>query len=307
MKFVTYNIQYGLGKDGKYDLRRIADAVQGADVIALQEVERFWQRSGMIDQAAEISAMLPDHHWDFAAGLDMDASYCGDDGKLVNRRRQHGVMLLSKNPIISARHFLLPKFGTLVQHSTQHVLLEAVIAMPAGPIRVNALKFCHLCAGTRMPQIKFVLKLHAQAVGGGGVWSGSHPNPQSGWTEGGEPPMPRDAIFMGDMNFPPKSAEYDAVVGPTSHHHGRINRIDGLLDAWVAADHAEDEGITCPGVADPHEPAKGIPARLDYAFVTPALARRVQSAWIDEEAEGSDHQPVWFEIDVESPEPRLAR
>ena len=38
MQFVTYNIQYGLGEDGRYDLDRIAAAVEDADVIALQEV-----------------------------------------------------------------------------------------------------------------------------------------------------------------------------------------------------------------------------------------------------------------------------
>ena len=34
MKFVTYNIQYGLGKDDRYDLARIAREVEAADVIA---------------------------------------------------------------------------------------------------------------------------------------------------------------------------------------------------------------------------------------------------------------------------------
>ncbi|VAW13743.1 hypothetical protein MNBD_ALPHA11-730, partial [hydrothermal vent metagenome] len=46
MKAVTYNIQFGLGKDARIDLQRIAGAVEGADIIALQEVERNWERSG---------------------------------------------------------------------------------------------------------------------------------------------------------------------------------------------------------------------------------------------------------------------
>ena len=32
MKFVTYNIQYSKGKDGRCDLGRIADALDGADL-----------------------------------------------------------------------------------------------------------------------------------------------------------------------------------------------------------------------------------------------------------------------------------
>ncbi len=59
MKLVGYNIQYSRGRDGRYDLARVASAVDGADIIALQEVERFWPRTGMADQSAELAALLP--------------------------------------------------------------------------------------------------------------------------------------------------------------------------------------------------------------------------------------------------------
>ncbi|MCG8510709.1 MAG: hypothetical protein MI741_15920, partial [Rhodospirillales bacterium] len=136
MKFVTLNMQYGLGKDDRYDLSRTVEAVRGADVIALQEVERFWQRSGCADQAAVMAEAFEDYHWVYAPGLDMDASYRDDAGRLVNRRRQHGVMLLSRPPIVASRMFPLPKYGTLVQHSLQLVLLEGVIVTPAGPVKI---------------------------------------------------------------------------------------------------------------------------------------------------------------------------
>ncbi|TIN57465.1 MAG: EEP domain-containing protein, partial [Mesorhizobium sp.] len=42
MKLVSYNIQYGYGSDGRYDLARATRLVDGADIIALQEVERHW-------------------------------------------------------------------------------------------------------------------------------------------------------------------------------------------------------------------------------------------------------------------------
>jgi len=64
MRFGSYNIQYGKGKDGKFDLARICAALEGADVIALQEVERFWPRSGDADQPAEIATLLGGaYHW----------------------------------------------------------------------------------------------------------------------------------------------------------------------------------------------------------------------------------------------------
>ena len=46
MTLVTYNIQYARGKDERFDLGRIAATVSGADVIGLNEVERFWPRNG---------------------------------------------------------------------------------------------------------------------------------------------------------------------------------------------------------------------------------------------------------------------
>ena len=58
MIFVSYNIQWGTGKDGRVDLARIAGEIGAADVIALQEVDRFWTRSRMTDQAAEFAALL---------------------------------------------------------------------------------------------------------------------------------------------------------------------------------------------------------------------------------------------------------
>ena len=38
LKFLSYNIQYGIGLDETYDLPRVAAVMQDADVIALQEV-----------------------------------------------------------------------------------------------------------------------------------------------------------------------------------------------------------------------------------------------------------------------------
>ncbi len=49
MQLVTYNIQYGTGKDGAVDLSRIASEIASVDVIAMQGVGRFWSRSNMTD------------------------------------------------------------------------------------------------------------------------------------------------------------------------------------------------------------------------------------------------------------------
>jgi endonuclease/exonuclease/phosphatase family metal-dependent hydrolase len=280
MKFVSYNIQYGLGKDGRYDLERIASAVADADLIALQEVECFWQRSGMVDQPVEIARHLPDFHWVYGANLDMDASEAGEDGHPTHRRRQFGNMILSRLPIISSRNHLLPKFGAVNQHTMQRGALEVVVDIPGvGATRVYSTHLCHLTAGTRLPQVDFLLAMHRNAAAEGGAWSGGHPNPDAGWTEGVMPPMPENAILMGDFNFKPTDPEYAKFVGPWSEEYGRVIPLAGFVDSWVAAGHDEQEGVTCDG------------KRIDYLFASSPLAHHIQSAAIDANATGSDHQP----------------
>jgi endonuclease/exonuclease/phosphatase family metal-dependent hydrolase len=288
VKLVTYNIQYGLGRDNRYDLERIADDVRDGDIIALQEVDRFWQRSGSLDSPAVLGAHLPEHHWVYGANLDMDASYRDASDRLVNRRRQFGTMILSRLPIQSSRSHLLPKYGTLVQHSIQQGALEAVIVTErAGPVRIYSLHLSHLSPATRMPQVEALLAIHARAPNEGGAWCGGHPEPDAGWTEGEMPPMPAEAILMGDFNFEWNAAEYDRIVGPMSARYGRLNNRAGFVDAWVAAGHNEGEGATIP---------EG--RRIDYCFISAALASRVSSARIDTRATGSDHQPLWVEMDL---------
>jgi endonuclease/exonuclease/phosphatase family metal-dependent hydrolase len=52
MKLLSFNIQYGFGADGIYDLARSAAVIKGADIAALQEVDRHWSRSGHDDEPA---------------------------------------------------------------------------------------------------------------------------------------------------------------------------------------------------------------------------------------------------------------
>lgn len=55
----TFNIRHGRGLDGRVDLDRSAAVIRSldADVIALQEVDRFLERSGHEDQAAVLARL----------------------------------------------------------------------------------------------------------------------------------------------------------------------------------------------------------------------------------------------------------
>ena len=289
MKLVSYNIQYGRGRDGVFDLERIASAVAGADIIALQEVERHWQRSGMRNQPAEIADLLGEYYWVYGAGFDVDGSTRGAGGRVENRRRQFGNMLLSRRPILSSRNHLLPKYASLGPMSIQRSALEGVVDTGRGRLRLYSVHLTHLSAETRMPQVERLLAIHERAPVEGAALSGGGLKDE--WTRDGMPPaLPAEAVLMGDFNFEPDSVEYGRITGPVSAYGGRITNPHGLVDAWVVAGHGEGEGVT----AD----IDGRDVRLDYCFVSASLTDTIEAAGIDGEAAGSDHQPIWVELSL---------
>jgi len=290
VKLASYNIQYGFGRDGNFNLERIAEAVDGADVIALQEVERFWQRSQMCDEAQAIADLLGDYCWVYGAGVDLDASFRDESGHLHNRRRQFGNMLLCRRPILSSRNHLLPKYASLGPMSIQRSALEGVVETGFGLVRFYSVHLTHLAPETRMPQVEALLEIHQRAPVEGAAIAGAQVSED--WTLDGIPPaLPADAILMGDFNFEPDSREYDRITGPVSPYGGRIINPEGFVDAWTAVGHDDGEGITSE--------IKGRTARLDYCFVSARLHQRIVAARIDSEAPGSDHQPIWVEIDLD--------
>ena len=104
MLIVTYNIQWGMGRDRRIDLSRIAETVAAADVIALQEVERHWRAQDFPDQAARLAELLPGFDWVYGAAVDLRGG--------TGLRRQIGNMILSRAPIESTRTLPLPSFSS---------------------------------------------------------------------------------------------------------------------------------------------------------------------------------------------------
>jgi endonuclease/exonuclease/phosphatase family metal-dependent hydrolase len=272
MIFVSYNIQWGTGRDNHVDLPRIAGEIGDADVIALQEVDRYWTRSHLADQAAEFAALFPAHHWVYGPAMDLHSGP-------VNRRRQFGNMLLARAPILTSRNHLLPKMKLPEKLSLQRAALEAVIEAPSGPLRVYSLHLNHSSAEERLLQIARLQEILAAAPAEGGAWTGRDYNPV--WElDGPQPPMPARAILLGDFNLRPDSEEHAALLaGP-----------DGLVDSWRSLGHDDASGWTCP--------LKDGNWRIDFAFVTPDLKDRLRRMSVDQTAQGSDHQPIRIEIEL---------
>ncbi|ANN57000.1 endonuclease [Mesorhizobium loti NZP2037] len=296
MKLVSYNIQYGFGSDGRYDLSRAARIVDGADIIALQEVERHWQRSHFDDQPELLSRLLPDYHWVYGPAFDMDASE-RRDGRLVNRRRQFGTMVLSKLPIVWSRLHVLPMHRTLRPLNTRNAALECMIRTPVGPVRVLSLHLAHIAAEERLEQIDYLLAEHRRTPSDSGPWSGIDDEPSRNWTSGeAEPENPLAAIWMGDFNMEPGSAEYRRMVGSTPYHKGAAY-LDGFVDAAVVAIEPADDFHTHEKIID----GRLAKRRLDHCFVGGMFAGRVRSVASDIGEGASDHFPVRVDIDLETP------
>ncbi len=305
MRFVTYNIHYAIGWDGVEDIARIAEAVRGADAIVLQEVERYYGPGNPADQPAALAELLPEYYWVYGPAFDVDASTRDPDGRVVNQRRQHGVMILSKTPIVSCRPLVLPKWTYDDKYNMRVGALEAVIDGDLGPLRLYGLHLGHLESAERQAQIEALLAVVRAAPAEGGAWTGPGAYNDRDWGAGRPaPPMPDNALLLGDFNMPPDTPEYAQLIAGGKAAQAAADGPEKLggaepafVDAWLAAGHDAEPGhsfITPPERAP--ERTEQADHRIDYCFVSPALAPKIRACHVDLAAKGSDHQPVWTEI-----------
>ncbi len=287
MKFASYNIQYGFGLDGIYDLGRIADSLEGADVIALQEVTRGSESNDFADMVADLAAMFPDYFWVYGAPFDLHVA-AGESGFPPRGTRfQFGNMILSRFPILSSRTHLLPRSRTVSKLNLQRGATEALIDIPGQPLRVYSVHLDHVSVDERIAQIRHLNdRINGFRLEGGAV-SGA------GELDFEDLPLPEDYVVMGDFNMVPESPEYCALAGAKDGYYGRVPRIGTPVDALAALDGYHPGSYSW---MDPKDHGKRM--HLDYCFVSGGLAGSLEAAHVDTDSVGSDHFPVWVEIEV---------
>ena len=96
------------------------------DIVALQEVDRFWARSAYADEPAVIAAGLEMDHHCFAPNLDH-----GPDSH-SNVPHQYGTAIVSRFPILSCSNTLLTTFAGWEQRG----ILEAIVNVRGVPTHV---------------------------------------------------------------------------------------------------------------------------------------------------------------------------
>lgn len=144
LRLLTYNIHHGVDDDGGFNLDGVIETIRrsGADVVALQEVDRVWSgRSAYFDQARHLADSLG---MDFAFGATLDREpSLGGFG-------EYGIMILSRFPIAESLFHLLPA------DLEQRGVLYSVIQTPYGRVPV-ACTHLGLSASEREQQITDML------------------------------------------------------------------------------------------------------------------------------------------------------
>jgi endonuclease/exonuclease/phosphatase family metal-dependent hydrolase len=269
MRCVSYNIQYGIGLDKRYDLDRLVEAVRDADVIFLQEVTRACPWNGGIDMVAGLEAAFADRYYGYHAPVDIEFGSAVVDGAMKQRRFQFGNMVISRWPLLTLRGHLLPRRRRDARLNLQRGALEALVATPIGLIRFYSVHLDHIDADERLMQIAALKAIAFSHEAGGAI---------SGTAELGFPDLPLapDFLLMGDFNLEPGSREYRALLG----EGGDLVDVSATDGGWSWTD---PDGVKAN-------------QRLDYALANPALAARATSARLDHTAKGSDHMPLWIEF-----------
>lgn len=106
---VSFNTHRSYGPDG---MDRIAAEIRRAraDVVLLQEVDRFWPRTRGVDQAA----------W-FARALGMEYVF---GANVVSGRRQYGTVTLTRHPVVDQRSTRLPNAAGGEQRGLLQTVLD---------------------------------------------------------------------------------------------------------------------------------------------------------------------------------------
>lgn len=276
MRLLSWNIQWGRGIDGRVDLRRMAAVARRheADVLCLQEVARG--HPGLPggageDQVARLAGLFPGYEPIYGVGSDLGDGQGG--------RRQFGVLILSRLPVLQAFRHLLPWPPDPAVPSMQRVAVEAVVEAPFAALRIVTTHLEYYSPPQRLAQVEFLRELQAAGY--------RHARAPRSAAES-DPPfavLPRGelSVFCGDFNCPAGGVEHRRLLAPLAPDVPR------LVDAWPLAH---------PG--QPPAPTVGVhaatftegPATFDFCFVSDNLAPRVAALQVDADTDASDHQPL---------------
>lgn len=119
IRVMSYNVAAG-AKNFKVNLTNTANALKavGADIIALQEIDRLTVRSGNVDQIKVLSELSGYPYYVFGKAIDFDGG-------------EYGISILSKHPIVTNYQIDLPS------GDEQRIALIAQVDAPGFPLPIT--------------------------------------------------------------------------------------------------------------------------------------------------------------------------
>ena len=278
MKLITWNIQFGVGVDGKLDLARIiahARSMADFDVLCLQEVADNFpdiQQGSVANQFAEIAALLPG----YAAieGPSVDVA----DGK--GGRRRFGNMMLSRYPVERILRHAMP-WVTDGSRSMPRLLIDAVIQAPWGPLRVMTTHLEYYSPAQRISQVETIRRVVQEGRARAGVAPVKGP--------GGFAPTEEtaSALLTADFNMVFNDPTFQRLLQPAD------DGVPGLTDAWSTLHPSEPHPFSfCI-----YDQRYAKPHCCDFILLTPDLKPRLRQVFYDTQTQASDHQPVLIELE----------
>lgn len=280
-ELLSWNIQCGLGVDGRVDLRRIVSVIKemgDPDVICLQEVSRFMPDldGAGADQVEALATGFPGMAPLFGAAIERHA-------QAGPGRASFGNLILTRLPVLQVfRHPLPQPPDPAVKHMPRQAT-EAVVETATGPLRVVTTHLEFHSQTQRLAQVTRLRELHAEI-------DGNERKPGAQPEDGPYAPTPRpvSCAHCGDFNMVHDDPVYRHMAEPFA---------DGappLLDAWITCWPGQPHDPTC-GIYDSEQWPQG-PHCRDFFFVTSDLAERLDDIVVNQETDASDHQPVLLKL-----------
>lgn len=162
VKVLTYNIAHGVGHDGRLDLDRVAGVIRlsGADVVALQEVDKYWDsRSDFVDQATALGKKLN-------MRVRFAPIYSLDPLEPDKPRREYGLAILSRYPITYFKNHELSRISSVEPEKGVQKLPgfpEAVINLRGRKIHLFNTHLSWLDADLRLLEAEEMLEIMGSA------------------------------------------------------------------------------------------------------------------------------------------------
>jgi len=231
LRILCYNIHYGQGNDGVYDLERLAEVIKAVkpDLVALQEVDVMVRRSGKVHQASKLGELCglktfygPTQH--FEGGL-------------------YGNAVLTNLPVLDVLIHPLPYTEATPELTTYpRAAIAVTVTGPDGkPLRFISTHFQHNVESDRVNQAHAINELFA--------------------ADGDEIPT----ILAGDMNATPDAEPVkvlltkwqnaiDEAAAPTVPSQNPTSRIDYIFYRSGTHFRVEETRVIDEPMASDHRP-----------------------------------------------------